>query len=98
MTQYSVVARDDYKRCVCDAWGDKENDCSKGELDTSNIKQDGEESTPADIEEEEESKEAEEVVDEPEEEEDEPKEAVDEPQEADEEPEEADEKPEEAED
>ena len=86
MTQYSVVARDDYKRCVCDGWGDKENDCAKGELDTSNINHFDDESTPADIEEEEESEEAEEVVDEPEEEdpEQEQEEAEQEEQEAEE--------------
>lgn len=26
-TQYSVLARDDYKRCVCDSWGNKAEDC-----------------------------------------------------------------------
>jgi len=27
MTQYSIVARDDYKRCVCDKFGSGEGDC-----------------------------------------------------------------------
>ena len=27
MTQYSIIARDDYKRCVCDSYGDGETDC-----------------------------------------------------------------------
>ena len=27
MTQYSIVARDDYKRCVCDKKGNGESDC-----------------------------------------------------------------------
>jgi len=26
-TQYSMYARDDYKRCVCDSWGNGEEDC-----------------------------------------------------------------------
>jgi len=36
MTQYSAVARDDYKRCVCDKYGSGEADCAQGEDDTSN--------------------------------------------------------------
>ena len=35
-TQYSSVARDDYKRCVCDNWGNGATDCPQGENDTSN--------------------------------------------------------------
>mmetsp|Transcript_30643 Transcript_30643/g.37880 ORF Transcript_30643/g.37880 Transcript_30643/m.37880 type:complete len:146 (-) Transcript_30643:204-641(-) len=36
MTQYSAVARDDYKRCVCDKWGSGAADCAQGPDDTSN--------------------------------------------------------------
>ena len=35
-TQYSAFARDDYKRCVCDLWGNGAADCAKGPDDTSN--------------------------------------------------------------
>ena len=35
-TQYSSVARDDYKRCVCETLGDGASDCPDGEIDTSN--------------------------------------------------------------
>jgi len=36
MTQYSAVARDDYKRCVCFHWGNGAEDCPQGEDDKSN--------------------------------------------------------------
>ena len=36
MTQYSAVARDDYKRCVCYHWGNGAEDCPQGEDDKSN--------------------------------------------------------------
>ena len=35
-TQYSSIARDDYKRCVCDVWGSGASDCPQGDNDTSN--------------------------------------------------------------
>ena len=35
-TQYSAFARDDYKRCVCDLWGNGASDCASGPVDTSN--------------------------------------------------------------
>lgn len=35
MTQYSAAARDDYKRCVCDAHGKGEEDCPMDPGDTS---------------------------------------------------------------
>lgn len=35
-TLYSAVARDDYKRCVCDNWGSGAGSCPKGAIDTSN--------------------------------------------------------------
>ena len=31
MTQYSIVAPDDYKRCVCDKHGQGEADCPQAE-------------------------------------------------------------------
>lgn len=37
MTQYSAIARDDYKRCVCDQWGTGEASCPQGSNDASNI-------------------------------------------------------------
>ena len=36
MTQYSIVARDDYKRCVCDSMGGGAASCPQGADDTSN--------------------------------------------------------------
>ena len=64
MTQYSSMARDDYKRCVCDKFGTGEADCPKGPNDTSN-RDEGEDDPiePEDVDPEEEDE------DEPEEEE-----------------------------
>ena len=56
-TQYSISARDDYKRCVCDLFGEGEADCAdNGETDDSNHN-DGDEFIPDEEEEEEEEEE-----------------------------------------
>ena len=34
-TAYSMSARDDYKRCICDLFGDGEVDCPQAEGDSS---------------------------------------------------------------
>jgi len=62
MTQYSAVARDDYKRCVCAQWGNGAEDCPQGEDDHSN-----EDEVDEDSEEESEQEEEEESEDEEEE-------------------------------
>ncbi len=43
-TPYSIYARDDYKRCVCDLYGEGEKDCPNGsELDVETVKDEFEE-------------------------------------------------------
>lgn len=33
-TPYSMYARDDYKRCVCETWGEGEADCPQASAST----------------------------------------------------------------
>jgi len=69
MTQYSAVARDDYKRCVCAQWGNGAEDCPQGEDDHSNEDEVDEDSEEESEDEESEQEEEEESEDEEEEEE-----------------------------